>query len=140
MNARAVDREHQTFEAIPASARSARQFVGEKLRLHGASAGVVSDYSLAVSELASNIIEHGDGSSLNIYVDVAERDWWEVEVVGGAMTAPDQMQHPDAWKVAGSDDPSGRGLGIVRHLMDDIVTVVTGSEISIRCRKRRDAA
>jgi anti-sigma regulatory factor (Ser/Thr protein kinase) len=140
MNSSAVDREHQTFEAVPISARSARRFVTETLCLHGASAGIISDYALAVSELASNIIEHGDGSSLSIYLDVTDREWWDVEVVGGSMTPPDTLPEPDSWRVAGSHEPSGRGLGIVRHLMDDIVTSTSGNQISIRCRKRREAS
>ncbi len=137
MNSSAVDREHKTFDAVPTSARHARQFVSETLYLHGASAGVVSDYALVVSELASNFIEHGDGSSLIIYLDVTDPDWWDVEVVGGAVTDTAPIPDPDTWRVAPAEDPSGRGLGIVRHLMDDIVTVTTGNEISIRCRKRR---
>jgi hypothetical protein len=39
--------------------------------------------------------------------------------------------------VAAADQPSGRGLGIVRHLVDDIVTDSTDGQISIRCRRRR---
>jgi anti-sigma regulatory factor (Ser/Thr protein kinase) len=137
MNSSAVDREQKTFEAVPMSARSARRFVSETLSLHGASAGIVSDYALAVSELASNIIEHGDGPSLVIYVDVTDPEWWDVEVVGSAAAAPHRLPQPDMWRVAGAEEPTGRGLGIVRHLMDDIVTVMTDDEISIRCRKRR---
>ena len=34
-----------------------------------APAKVISDYALVVSELVTNIIEHGDGSSLVIYLD-----------------------------------------------------------------------
>ena len=38
-----------------------------------------------VSELASNIIEHGNGSSLIIDLDVADPEWWGMEVVGGPL-------------------------------------------------------
>jgi len=140
MNSSAVDREHQSFEAVPVSARAARRFVSETLCLHGASAGIISDYALAVSELASNIIEHGAGLSLNIYIDVTDPDSWDVEVVGGSAIPPNTLLQPDMWRVAAADAPSGRGLGIVRHLMDDIVTVISGDEISVRCRKRREAS
>ncbi len=140
MNSSAVDREHRSFEPVPVSARSARQFVSETLCLHGASAGIISDYALAVSELASNIIEHGNGSNLSIYLDVTDPDWWDVEVVGGSMTPPDTLPEPDMWRLAAADEPSGRGLGIVRHLMDNITAVTSGDEISIRCRKRRESS
>jgi anti-sigma regulatory factor (Ser/Thr protein kinase) len=137
MNSRAVDREQQTLEAVPASARAARQFVAETLRTHGASVQVIKDYVLVVSELATNIIEHGDGSSLVIYLDVADPRWWDIEVVGGASSPPAQLLEPETWTVASADDASGRGLGIVRHLMDEIATGSHAGQVSIRCRRRR---
>ena len=139
MNARAVDREQQAFEAVPGSARLARRFVSETLRLNGATDDLISDYCLVVSELATNIIEHGDGSSLVIFLDVADPAWWELEVAGGASRPGSQLLRPETWTVADSDDASGRGLGIVRHLMDDIATDTSGGRVSIRCRRRREA-
>ena len=137
MNASAIDRVQQTFEAVPASARAARQFVTNTLRSHGAAPSLISDYALVVSELATNIIEHGDGSDLVIFLDVADSEWWGMEVVGGASTAPGHVLEPASWTVASADEPSGRGLGIVRHLMDEIVTDTTDGQVSIRCRRRR---
>jgi anti-sigma regulatory factor (Ser/Thr protein kinase) len=135
MNSSEVDREQQTFEAVPTSARAARQFVSETLRAHGASPQLIKDYALVVSELTTNIIEHGDGSRLVIYLDVADPEWWEVEVVGGASTTPAQLLEPETWTVAGVDDVSGRGLGIVRHLMNDISTGSNAGQVSVRCRR-----
>ncbi len=140
MNSSAVDREQQTLEAVPTSARAARQFIAETLRMHGASSQVIKDYVLVVSELATNIIEHGDGSSLVIYLDVADQQWWEVEVVGGASAPPAQLLQPETWTVASADDASGRGLGIARHLMDEIATGSNAGQVSIRCRRRRTEA
>jgi anti-sigma regulatory factor (Ser/Thr protein kinase) len=137
MNSSAVDREQMTFEAVPASARAARQFVSDTLRAHGAGEQMARDFALIVSELTTNIIEHGDGSSLVIFLDVADPDWWEVEVVGGASTPPAQLLHPDTWTVAGADEESGRGLGIVRHLVDDVSAGAQADQVSIRCRRRR---
>jgi anti-sigma regulatory factor (Ser/Thr protein kinase) len=139
MNASAIDRVQQTFAAVPASARAARQFVRDTLRSHGAANNVITDYALAVSELATNIIEHGDGSDLIIFLDVADPQWWGMEVVGGATTATNHVLvlEPASWTVAAADEPSGRGLGIVRHLMDDIATDTTDGQLSIRCRRRR---
>ncbi len=137
MNSNAVDREQQTFEAVPTSAGAARRFVGETLRQHGASSGVIGDFALVVSELTTNIIEHGDGTSLTIYVNVSDTDCWELEVVGGQCPPDSRVLRPETWVVATPDDPSGRGLGIVRHLMDDISATSTDDEVSIRCRKNR---
>jgi anti-sigma regulatory factor (Ser/Thr protein kinase) len=140
MSANAVDREQKSFDAIPTSARGARQFVTETLQSHGADPKVICDYALVVSELTTNIIEHGNRSSLIIFVDVANAEWWEVEVVGGAESPARQLLQPDTWTVAGADERSGRGLGIVRHLMDEISSDVTGGQIRIRCRRRRAGA
>ncbi|MEO8264085.1 MAG: ATP-binding protein [Ilumatobacteraceae bacterium] len=140
MNERAVDRQQQVFEAVPISARAGRQFVTDTLRDHGATVKVISDYALAVSELVTNIIEHGNGSNLTILLDVADPDWWEVEVVGGSSTTPDHLVHPETWSVANPDEASGRGLGIVRHLMDVITSGTDAGQVSIRCRRRREPA
>jgi anti-sigma regulatory factor (Ser/Thr protein kinase) len=137
MNPNALDREQQRFAAIPTSARAARQFVATTLRRHGAPTKVISDYALVVSELVTNIIEHGDGSSMVISLDMADPDWWEVEVVGGSTASPGTLLQPDTWTVASADKASGRGLGIVRHLMDDIVTKTDAGQVRIRCRRRR---
>jgi anti-sigma regulatory factor (Ser/Thr protein kinase) len=140
MTSNASDREQQTFEAVPTSARAARRFVSDTLRAHGAGLQLIKDFALVVSELATNIIEHGDGSRLVIYLDVADPQWWELEVVGGATTAPSQLRDPDTWTVAGVDNTSGRGLGIVRRLMHDITTGSTAGQFSIRCRRIKTAA
>jgi anti-sigma regulatory factor (Ser/Thr protein kinase) len=138
VNASALDREQQSFEAVPASARAVRRFVADCLRAQGATAKVVSDYVLAVSELASNIIEHGDGSGMHILVDTSDPDWWDVEVVGASLTTPEYLLHPDKWIVADAEEVSGRGLGIVRHLIDEIVCEANAGFVSVRCRHRRD--
>ena len=137
MNASAVDREQRTFEAVPTSAGAARRFVSEILRLNGASKCVVADFALVVSELSTNIIEHGNGSSLIIFVDVSDPDSWELEVVGGQCPPESRVLRPEAWAVAAADDPTGRGLGIVRHLMDEISAESRDDQVSIRCRQKR---
>jgi anti-sigma regulatory factor (Ser/Thr protein kinase) len=138
MNGSAIDREQRTFEGVPTSARGARQFVTETLRSHGATPQVITDYALVVSELATNIIEHGDGSTLIIFLDVSDPEWWELEVIGGSCTSSSHILQPDTWAVAAADETTGRGLGIVRHLMDEIVADTTDDQVSIRCRHRRN--
>ncbi len=137
MSTNAIDREQRTFESVPTSARAARQFVTELLRQRGATPAVVGDCALVVSELVTNIIEHGDGSDFVIVLDVADPAWWDVEVTGGAADAPLMVLEPEMWTIAGADDVSGRGLGIVRHLMDHVTTDTSGGQLSVRCRRRR---
>ncbi|HEX2784990.1 MAG TPA: ATP-binding protein [Ilumatobacteraceae bacterium] len=135
-----VDRQRRTFAAAPASARAARQFVAEVMHAHGATTGVIDDYALAVSELVTNAIEHTASSDLEIIFNFAEPQWWEVEVVCGAPVAPKQLLAPETWTIAGAHEVSGRGLGIVRQLMDDVVTDVAADRVSVRCRRRQEAS
>lgn len=137
MNLSAVDRQQWTFDAVPESARAARRFVGEILRLRGAPEAIIRDFELVVSELVANVIEHGGGSGLTVFSDFSDRQWWDIGVVGEKTISENQMTHPDAWRVAGSEHASGRGLGIVRQLMDDVVTDTTDGQVSVRCRRAR---
>jgi anti-sigma regulatory factor (Ser/Thr protein kinase) len=138
MKENAIDRERRVFDAVPASARAARQFVTERLRSRGAPAAVVGDYSLVVSELVTNVIEHSDGARVEIILGLDDPHWWELEVVGGKPAAPKLMLAPELWTVANAHEVSGRGLGIVRQLMDDVVTDIDTNRVSVLCRRRRD--
>ena len=137
MNAGAIEREQRTLESVPTSARAARQFVTDLLHQNGASTKAVDDCALVVSELVTNIVEHGDGSRFVIFVDVADPAWWEIEVIGGAADAPQLVLEPETWTVARAQEVSGRGLGIVRHLMDDVTVDIAGGQLSVRCRRSR---
>ncbi len=137
MDTSAIDREQRTFESAPTSARAARQFVRDLLRQHGATAAALDDCALVVSELVTNIIEHGEGSPFVILVDVTDPIWWDIEVTGAAIDAPPLVLEPQTWTVARAEDVSGRGLGIVRHLMDQVTTDTSGGQLSVRCRRRR---
>lgn len=137
MNLSAVDREHQIFDAMPTSARAARKFVGEILRQRSAPNSVVVDFRLVASELVSNVIEHGDGMGLTVFGDFSDQNWWEVGVVAGSTLSSSKMKHPNEWTVAGSEDRTGRGLGIVRKLMDDVIIDISEGLVSVRCRLHR---
>ncbi len=123
--------------AVPASAHDARIFISASLRQSHAPAGVIADYQLTVSELASNVIEHGDGTELTIIVDMSDPQWWQVEVACSIADGATHILHPESWVVTGMDHASGRGLGIVRLLMDDIVVTHDDGRVRIRCRQRR---
>lgn len=137
MNLSAVDREHQPFEAVPESARAARKFVGEILRQRLAPNSVVVDFRLVASELVSNVIEHGDGMGLTVFGDFSDEQWWEIGVVAGTTLSSSKLKQPNEWTVAGSEDRTGRGLGIVRQLMDDVITDTSDGLITVRCRRSR---
>lgn len=130
------DREAQSFLSMPASARAARGFISRSLRKHGATRSVVDDFELVVGELTANAIEHGDGANLYVTVDFTDARWWEVEIAGSSSEVGEQMDDPGQWQIADPEAESGRGLGITRALMDDIVTNAEAHWLSIRCRRR----
>jgi anti-sigma regulatory factor (Ser/Thr protein kinase) len=137
MNGHVSGPERRAFDAVPASAGAARRFVADLLRLDGAPPAVISDCSLVVSELVTNVIEHSDGSQLQVVLDLADPDWWQLEVAGGRPVAHKQLLAPETWCVAGADKVSGRGLGIVRQLMDDVAIRADDGQIIVRCRRQR---
>jgi anti-sigma regulatory factor (Ser/Thr protein kinase) len=132
-----IDREQRTFDAEPTSAHGARQFVAELLEQHGASTESVADCVLVASELVSNVLEHSDGTPFEIALDTTDPQWWAVEVTSAAMNLSRSLLDPDTWTVAAAEQVSGRGLGIVRRLMDDVITDVTDGRLTVRCRRRR---
>lgn len=137
MNISSVDREQQIFESVPASASAARKFVSEILRLRDAPDSVIIDFKLVVSELVANAVEHGEGDGLTVRADFSDNQWWEIEVVSGLAKNGNNIRQPNEWAVAGNEHASGRGLGIVRRLMDNVDTEISDGLVSIRCRQRR---
>jgi anti-sigma regulatory factor (Ser/Thr protein kinase) len=134
---RVSDREERSFPAVTESARAARRFVSQILVRGGASSKVLDDFQLVVSELVSNVIEHGDGTDLVVYVDSTDPTSWEIEVVGGLATENNRLLHPGAWTIAAANEPSGRGLAIVRYLMDTVTAEISNGYVSIRCGRHR---
>jgi anti-sigma regulatory factor (Ser/Thr protein kinase) len=130
------DREAQSFINVPDSARAARAFIARTLRNHGATSSVVEDFELIVGELAANAIEHGDGPNLYVTVDFTDARWWDVEISGASGAVDEHVLDPLQWQIAGPEAESGRGLGITRALVDDIVTSAEPHWLSIRCRRR----
>jgi anti-sigma regulatory factor (Ser/Thr protein kinase) len=136
MSGDAPIRQFLKFQAVPSTARPARRFVADTLRAQGATSDEIVDIALVASELVSNIIEHGDGLELSLGLS-ATPETWELSVVGGRCSPESLVLRPEKWNVAGADESSGRGLGIVRQLMDDISVDATDGTVSVNCRRRR---
>jgi anti-sigma regulatory factor (Ser/Thr protein kinase) len=132
-------RDRRGFRASPSSTRSIRTFVRDTLRHADAPAPVVDDLQLVVSELAANAIEHGTGDELWIEVDGTQRRWWEVAVTSGLDASRDaaRLRAAREWAIAPTEASSGRGLGIVRRLMDDVSIERQHDRLVVRCRLRR---
>jgi anti-sigma regulatory factor (Ser/Thr protein kinase) len=96
---------------------------------------LVDDFRLAVSELAANAIEYGSDDHIEVSITVDEH-CWELEVVG-AVAGTRRPPHADDWAVTAPDERSGRGLGIVRDLMDVTSVVEVAGRVAVRCGRHR---
>jgi anti-sigma regulatory factor (Ser/Thr protein kinase) len=127
---------HRSFRSERRNAQFARGFAADTLQQAGAPADVVRDLRLATSELASNIIEHGDGSGFDVSVEHGACSGWSVEVSGTLHSTTPPLGAPELWAVAAADERSGRGLGIVRMLMDDVIVTQQDRRVLVRCTMR----
>ncbi len=90
---------------------------------------VSSDLELVTSELVTNALEHGERVPVVIKVRVdARRAWVSIETQGGF---PAGAIETDQWTIAPADHPTGRGLGIVRAIADDVYVATRGSHVTI---------
>jgi anti-sigma regulatory factor (Ser/Thr protein kinase) len=129
--------ERRHFDSVPESARAARDFVTHVLNAHHAPSAVIGDFQLVVSELASNVIERGDVAGLELIIDATHPDWWQIEIIGGQASFDHRVMRPDEWVVSGAEQDGGRGLGIVRMLMETIDVTLANGLVHVRCRRVR---
>jgi anti-sigma regulatory factor (Ser/Thr protein kinase) len=118
-------------------AATARRFVSSSLGALAAPPDVVSSLKLVVSELVSNAIRNTHQAAR---VTVGRgRAGWTVEVVGGQQPPGHLLWDPARWALHHDDRTSGRGLGLVRVLVDRVrVDRVLGAA-RVRCSITRPA-
>jgi len=121
---------------LPENVVVARRFIGAWVSDRTSDRTTIGDLELAVSELVTNAIEHGDNAEP---VEVAvglDGDVLTVSVRShGNVSA---LAPTSEWEVAGFEAIAGRGLGIVRAVVDridvtresDMVTVTVGRSIA----------
>src|SRR5262245_629885 len=119
------------LEAYMANVSVARRFVRTELEGFAPDAAV-SDLMLATSELVTNAFEHGAAAPVRLTVRRGH-DQASVTVTSG-----EESRHVpalDRWITAGADRISGRGLGIVREIADDIDVERNGHSVAITVRR-----
>lgn len=98
----------------------------------GADLDVVEELVLVASELASNVIRHTDDADMTIRLWTV-RGGWILDVSGA-----DSMDHlPGAAGMPDAMQQGGRGLVIVRAMMDAVELLDDGGRRWVRCHKRR---
>jgi anti-sigma regulatory factor (Ser/Thr protein kinase) len=90
------------------------------------------DLVLVVSELVSNVVQLGEVDDVPVAIHRTGHGW-ELVVAGGPTRPPD----PDRWQVADAGAANGRGLGIVRALVDEVAIEELGDRVAIRCTRAR---
>jgi DNA-binding NarL/FixJ family response regulator/anti-sigma regulatory factor (Ser/Thr protein kinase) len=132
---RVAHRRTRRFQRVPSDIPTAREFVGSFLRSHGIAENSIAIFRLAVSELAANVIEYGTSATWTVGIE-AGVEWLAMDVTGGAAPQSNIVFHPDHWSIALPDQPTGRGLGIVRELMDQVSVDTAHGEVRVLCRLR----
>jgi anti-sigma regulatory factor (Ser/Thr protein kinase) len=127
-----TDRLVLRLRARPADVSQARHAVADYLSAHGVSSIVVDDMELVTSELVTNAVVHGRRGAIGVEVDAEGEIVVTVSNLGPAQAIPPI----DAWRAASPLAPSGRGLGIVRRLCDDVAVLEIDDTTVVVCRRR----
>jgi anti-sigma regulatory factor (Ser/Thr protein kinase) len=120
------------LEAHMENVSAARRFVRQEL-MGRVPEEAVTDLMLATSELVTNAFEHGSHHPVRLTVRRAP-DTASITVVssGGDGRLPDVRD----WTTARADRISGRGLGIVREIADDIDVERDDHTVAITVHRR----
>jgi anti-sigma regulatory factor (Ser/Thr protein kinase) len=117
------------FPSTTASIRAARTFVGERVDADMPEWDRRDDVLLATSELVTNAVEHGGGDAINVDVEVDAGSF--VVTIESALT--DAIGDPAMWVGPAVAGPNGRGLMIVRSVVDDVTVTDGNGRLRIRC-------
>src|SRR5580765_873687 len=120
------------LESHMANVSAARRFVRSELEGR-VPEEAVSDLMLATSELVTNAFEHGSPQPVRLTVR-SNHEEASITVVSGG----DGGRVPDVgdWRTARADRVSGRGLGIVREIADDIDVERSDGTVAITVHRR----
>jgi serine/threonine-protein kinase RsbW len=122
--------EHRiTVASDTSEVASLRERICRFARTEGADESVVSDLELAVSELATNVVQHAGSPEITVVLR-HEPDRWVLDV-----SNPPGPSALDAAMLPEPDALSGRGLFIVQAVMDDVEIVDDDGHRYVRCSK-----
>lgn len=114
------------------SVTQARHFARANLRTMGVGPAIAADLELVVSELVTNAVEHGAEGPVVLMLDCSNG----VATVTVRSRGPAQAVGPSAtWTIAEANSITGRGLGIVRRLADDVEVSRTDRTMTVRVSK-----
>jgi anti-sigma regulatory factor (Ser/Thr protein kinase) len=117
----------------PIEVGGARRAAHDYLHGLGVPAGVVDDLQLAVSELVTNAILHGHPGTIRLEVELSPPRRVVVRVTNDGPAAA--IPPVAAWRPASPLAISGRGLGIVRQLVDHADVVGDEASTTVVCHR-----
>lgn len=120
------------LQAQMSNVSAARRFVRTELEGR-VPEEAVSDLMLATSELVTNAFEHGSPEPVRLTVR-SNRGEASITVVSGGEAS--RVPDVDRWTTARVDRVSGRGLGIVREIADDIDVERSAGTLAITVHRR----
>jgi len=121
-----------TAASDPAMIATLRHQIADIARESGAADGIVDDLQLAASELATNVVQHTDASTIRMVLRRDPTEWVLVVDDAEGLSELDPTTVPDPTAL------TGRGLFIVQAIMDDVRIVGDGHRRRVRCAKRID--
>lgn len=125
---------HLRMRARPREVATARHAVTDFLSSSGVPAPIVDDLELVTSELVTNAVLHPEPSPHPIKVSVeSDHRAVSIEVANYGGIAP--IPAVPNWRVAAPNALSGRGLGIVRQLCDEVEVRQDGEWAVVVCRR-----
>jgi serine/threonine-protein kinase RsbW len=113
--------------ASTAALSALRHRVVQFAREAGGDDSVVQSLELAVSELATNVIEHTSATEIRVSVRHTPTRW--ILDVAGA----DELDLPAEIPMPPADPAASRGLFVTRSVMDTIDTVAVDGQRVVRC-------
>jgi anti-sigma regulatory factor (Ser/Thr protein kinase) len=127
--------ERQRFPRDSTQLSKIRRFVRTWFEQFDVRAAAIDDFELAVSELATNAIQHGAGSTIDVHLAV------DGDVLSAVVAADSEhtgrIGRVDTWQIAPPEAVNGRGLGIVAAVMDVVEFSSDAGQAVFRCRRRR---
>lgn len=111
-----------------------RHRVVEFARETGGDDMVAESLELAVSELATNVIEHTSATEIRVAVHHTPSQW--TLDVAGADDLDLEVELPDETALPSPDPAVSRGLFVTRSVMDSVATVAVDGHRVVRCTKR----
>ncbi len=125
-----TQRSGREFVSAPESIGAARDLVRDSLVGTAVGAEVVGDIQLAVSELVTNAVVHGDGEPIVVRIESSPR---AVVCAVTSHLSGRPLPDPEMWTSPAQGGPTGRGLAIVRTVADAVAVDIDDSVVTVRC-------